>query len=61
MRRMRSRQAVLNQAVLTLGARIDDPTTFVKQLNSLLTVLTEEDVTEDPATGEDGKDGEESQ
>jgi molecular chaperone HtpG len=51
-------QVLFNQAVLTLGARIDDPTTFVKQLNSLLTALTEEDVTEDPATAETGEGGE---
>jgi molecular chaperone HtpG len=35
-------QVLFNQAVLTLGARIDDPTTFVQRLNSLLTALTEE-------------------
>jgi Hsp90 protein len=46
------------QAVLTLGARIDDPTTLVKQLDSLLTALTEDEVTEEPATGEDGEDRE---
>ena len=47
-------QVLFNQAVLTLGARIDDPTTFVKRLNSLLTALTEEEVTEEPGTAEDG-------
>jgi molecular chaperone HtpG len=31
-----------NQAVLTLGARIDDPAAFVTRLNDLLTTLTEE-------------------
>jgi molecular chaperone HtpG len=36
-------QVLFNQAVLTLGARIEDPTTFVQRLNSLLTALTEED------------------
>jgi molecular chaperone HtpG len=36
-------QVLFNQAVLTFGARIEDPTTFVNRLNSLLTVLTEED------------------
>jgi molecular chaperone HtpG len=34
-------QVLFNQAVLTLGARIEDPTTFVRRLNSLLTALTE--------------------
>jgi len=29
--------------VLTLGARIEDPTTFVQRLNSLLTALTDEE------------------
>jgi len=32
-----------NQTIPTLGARIDDPTTFVQRLNSLLTALTDED------------------
>jgi molecular chaperone HtpG len=36
-------QILFNQAVLTLGARIEDPTTFVLRLNSLLTALTEEE------------------
>jgi molecular chaperone HtpG len=44
-------QVLFNQAVLTLGARIADPATFVKRLNSLLTALTEEEA---PGTGEDG-------
>src|ERR1700678_2249768 len=35
-------QVLFNQAVLTLGARIEDPTTFVRRLNSLLTALTDE-------------------
>jgi molecular chaperone HtpG len=35
-------QVLFNQAVLTLGARIEDPATFVQRLNSLLTALTEE-------------------
>jgi molecular chaperone HtpG len=35
-------QVLFNQAVLTLGARIEDPTTFVQRLNSLLTALTED-------------------
>jgi molecular chaperone HtpG len=42
-------QILFNQAVLTLGARIEDPTTFVQRLNSLLTALTEE---ESAGTGE---------
>jgi len=33
-------QVLFNQAVLTLGARIEDPTTFVQRLNSLLLALT---------------------
>jgi molecular chaperone HtpG len=35
-------QVLFNQAVLTLGATIEDPTTFVQRLNSLLTALTQE-------------------
>jgi molecular chaperone HtpG len=31
-----------NQAVLTLGARVEDPAFFVTRLNGLLTALTEE-------------------
>ena len=34
---------LFNQAVLTLGARIDDPAAFVTRLNDLLTDLTESD------------------
>jgi molecular chaperone HtpG len=37
-------QVLFNQAVLTLGARIEDPTTFVQRLNSLLTALTDEEL-----------------
>jgi molecular chaperone HtpG len=33
---------LFNQAVLTLGARIDDPATFVTRLNDLLTALTDD-------------------
>ena len=44
-------QVLFNQAVLTLGARIEDPTTFVQRLNSLLTALTE---AESGGTGERG-------
>ena len=35
-------QVLFNQGVLTLGARIEDPTTFIKRLNSLLTALTDD-------------------
>ena len=35
-------QVLFNQAVLTLGARIEDPATFVQRLNSLLAALTED-------------------
>jgi molecular chaperone HtpG len=43
-----------NQAVLTLGARIDEPATFVTRLNDLLTALTSDaepagETTESPA------------
>jgi molecular chaperone HtpG len=34
---------LFNQAVLTLGARIEDPTLFVSRLNGLLTALTQEE------------------
>ncbi|MFJ5309793.1 molecular chaperone HtpG [Streptomyces sp. NPDC088350] len=34
---------LFNQAVLTLGARIADPTTFVQRLNTLLTALTDQE------------------
>jgi len=33
---------LFSQAVLTLGARIEDPTTFVTRLNDLLTALTDD-------------------
>ena len=36
-------QVLFSQAVLTYGARIEDPTAFVNRLNSLLAVLTERD------------------
>jgi molecular chaperone HtpG len=39
-------QVLFNQAVLTLGARIEDPNTFVQRLNSLLTALTEDSAAE---------------
>jgi molecular chaperone HtpG len=56
-------QVLFNQAVLTLGARIEDPTTFVQRLNSLLTALTEEPAAESAAeepAGADGADQEEA-
>jgi molecular chaperone HtpG len=37
---------LFNQAVLTLGARIDDPAAFVTRLNDLLTALTDDRSTE---------------
>jgi molecular chaperone HtpG len=45
-----------NQAVLTLGARIEEPATFVAKLNDLLVSLTREpqDAAEPPPAGEDG-------
>jgi molecular chaperone HtpG len=46
-------QVLFNQAVLTLGARIEDPATFVLRLNSLLTALTEEEAS---GAGEDVAD-----
>jgi molecular chaperone HtpG len=51
-------QVLFNQAVLTLGARIEDPTTFVRRLNSLLTALTEEEPS--AAQSEDVADHEEA-
>jgi molecular chaperone HtpG len=42
-------QVLFSQAVLTLGARIEDPTTFVGRLNDLLTALTEPDAAPDAA------------
>ncbi|HTU73831.1 MAG TPA: molecular chaperone HtpG [Trebonia sp.] len=44
-------QVLFNQAVLTLGARIEDPTLFVQRLNSLLLALT----AEPPAQAEGAK------
>jgi molecular chaperone HtpG len=43
---------LFSQAVLTLGARIDDPAAFVTRLNDLLTALTEETPTGETPTGE---------
>src|SRR5579864_640076 len=47
---------LFNEAVLTLGARIDDPAGFVTRLNDLLTALAGEE----GATGEEGVAGEEA-
>jgi molecular chaperone HtpG len=41
---------LFSQAVLTLGARIEDPATFVSRLNGLLTALTDDESAE---TGEE--------
>ncbi|MGH3255353.1 MAG: molecular chaperone HtpG [Streptosporangiaceae bacterium] len=46
---------LFNEAVLTLGARIDDPAAFVTRLNDLLTALAGEE----GAVGEKGMAGEE--
>ena len=43
---------LFNEAVLTLGARIDDPATFVARLNDLLTEL----IAEEGAVVEEGKE-----
>src|SRR6202034_899880 len=43
---------LFSQAVLTLGARIDDPAAFVTRLNDLLTALTAEGPTEEAPTQE---------
>src|SRR6202167_239422 len=43
---------LFSQAVLTLGARIDDPAAFVTRLNDLLTALTEKQPTAEPLTAE---------
>jgi molecular chaperone HtpG len=40
---------LFNQAVLTLGARIEHPTSFVTRLNGLLTALTDEEEASLPA------------
>ncbi len=44
---------LFSQAVLTLGARIDDPAAFVTRLNDLLTALTGEQPTAEGPTGEE--------
>jgi molecular chaperone HtpG len=46
-------QILFNQSVLTLGARIEDPTTFVHRLNSLLTALTDDQVAEEQVAEDD--------
>ena len=46
---------LFNQAVLTLGARIEEPATFVSRLNDLLAALTEENA--DAAGHSGGEDG----
>ena len=45
---------LFNQAVLTSGARIDDPAAFITRLNDLLTALTGEEGTGEEGTGEEG-------
>ncbi len=50
---------LFNQAVLTSGARIDDPAAFVTRLNELLTALTEEEGAEEEEAGETASDGRE--
>jgi molecular chaperone HtpG len=42
---------LFNEAVLTLGARIDDPTAFVTKLNDLLTALVEQEGPATPGAG----------
>ena len=49
-------QVLYGQAVLTLGARIDDPATFAAQLNELLVRLTD-DPAEGPGAGPAGDPG----
>jgi len=51
---------LFNEAVLTLGARIDDPAAFVTRLNDLLTTLTGEEgaAGEEEVAGEEGGAGE---
>jgi molecular chaperone HtpG len=52
-------QVLFNQSVLTLGARIEDPNTFVQRLNSLLTALTETEKAEKTEETEEVKETEE--
>ena len=47
---------LFNQAVLTSGARIDDPAAFVTRLNDLLTALTEEAEQTAEEPGSDGRE-----
>jgi molecular chaperone HtpG len=46
---------LFNQAVLTSGARIDDPAAFITRLNDLLTALTEDALTKEK-TASDGRE-----
>jgi molecular chaperone HtpG len=48
---------LFNQAVLTLGARIDDPAAFVTRLNDLLTALTDAPAAESDGREVDADDG----
>jgi molecular chaperone HtpG len=50
---------LFNQAVLTLGARIEDPAAFVSKLNDLLVTLTGETGASDVPGEADGSDAEE--
>ncbi|MGD0603930.1 MAG: molecular chaperone HtpG [Streptosporangiaceae bacterium] len=54
-------QVLFNQAVLTLGARIEDPTTFVRRLNSLLTALTDDHTEPGPGPATEQKNSAEHQ
>jgi molecular chaperone HtpG len=47
-------EVLYGQAVLTLGARLDDPAVFVGRLNDLLAGLTEETADTEPADAEQG-------
>ncbi|HEY7143752.1 MAG TPA: molecular chaperone HtpG [Streptosporangiaceae bacterium] len=49
-----------NQAILTLGARIDDPAAFVSHLNDLLVTLTGEDSPQPDSPQPDAPAGEDS-
>jgi molecular chaperone HtpG len=48
-------QVLFNQAVLTLGARIEDPMAFASRLNGLLTALTDHEDAEQAAGREDAE------
>jgi molecular chaperone HtpG len=45
-------QVLFNQAVLTLGARMEDPVAFVTSLNDLLVSLAGDTAAGEPADGE---------